>query len=264
MNPALVVSIPSPQERHDDVVLSVVAPVVRAVRASSRGEAVWFERVNKPVWGIRVHALGDAAWIAGEARAVLASGLGVGRGDAAFADEDLEDKWTGGLRERDALIRFHHHDTAACIEALEGERSGALPSRAAYNVLIVERLLDALGLTGAPRLDFYRRGFQWALDLGRWDAEVIEALERALPSQRAALEAAFDPASCGGPGYDRIVRPLVAAVREPLAASGIDPSEIAIFAVHAHSNRLGVNASRGAALRYLAWRARGGGPPPTP
>jgi hypothetical protein len=265
--PAVVVSIPSPREQHDEVVRATVAPVVRALREHSELDAVWFQRLNKPDWCIRVLVTGKPGWLEGGARAALSAGLGVARGVASFVDEDPDDKWTGGLREYESLKTFHHHDTWACLEALDAEARGALGSRAQFSVVVIERLLDALGIRGAARLAFYRQSFEWAVASGRWDAEVFEALERTFANQRDSLAVMLDARDDGegrgawpAPDAARIGRALLGAACSELRSAAGDPATLATFAAHAHSNRLGVHASQEATLRYLAWRARGGDP----
>lgn len=257
-----------------------LAPVLRALHHSGAPHTAWFERVNKPAWGIRFHVLGDEAWLQSGARSLLDRGFGVAGGLATFTEEDPEDKWLGGLRERQRLQTFHHHDTSACVAALEAESRGALPSRAQHSLLLVEGFLDRLQLSGDARLDFYRRGFEWAVEMGRWDAAVFEALEATFAAQRDALTVAIDVgrrapgAGAWGSGEaERIALTLLGAVREPFEALAADCAgdgpggslvDVALFATRAHSNRLGINASREATLRYLAWRTRGGGPVPAP
>lgn len=261
----VVVSIPAPRDQQDGVVLVTVAPVLRALRASPALDAAWFGRVNKPIWALRVLVTGEAGWLANEARATLATEMGVATGTATFVEDDPDDKWTGGLEEREGLKTFHHHDSWACLEALEADVAGNLGSRSRFSMLVVERLLDVLDLREDARLDFYRGSFQWAIEMGRWDAEVFEALERTFARQREALALVIDsPDDGSGPGpwpapeAARIGRALVAALPGSFEFNVGDASRLATFAAHAHSNRLGLHASREAALRYLVWRARGG------
>jgi hypothetical protein len=263
--PALIVSVPWPRDRQDELVVSTIGPLVRTLRASPAAGAVWFLRVGKPDWAIEVLVTGEPAWVQGTARACLAAELGVARGAAAFLEDVLEDKWTGGSVERATLAPFHDHDTHACIEALGADARGALGSRARFSLLVVEGILDRLGLHGEQRQLVYRRSFDWTLSNGRWDAEVIESLEGSYLRQREWLAAAMDaPPERGShwpsPRAEQIGRSLLETLRRDSSASPMDPLDRATFATRAHSNRLGLHGSREAALRYLAWRARGGAP----
>jgi len=258
-----VVSIPSPRERHDAFVIETVTPVVRELHASPALVAVWFERVNKPEWGIQVHLAGEPSWLEGQGRATLIAGLGIAN-EAATLAEELDDKWSGSRDEQVFLRPFHHHDTRACLDALEMERTDRLGSRVQYSLLVVEGLLNLFDLQGDDRLAFYRRSFEWAIDAGRWDAEVIASLESTFVRQAGALTEVIDLLDDAQTGpwpsseAERIGRDLLESARGALPSSELDPSALALSAARAHSNRLGLHASREAALRYLVWRARGG------
>jgi hypothetical protein len=255
----------APRQQHDDLVASSIAPLVRALSESSALEAVWFERVNKPDWGLRVHVAGEAAWLEITATDLVRRMLAGAEYALLAAADEPDDKWSGEALERAHLRRFHHHDTHGCLEALNAERRGALGSKAFYSVIVVERLLDLLELRGEERLRFYRRSFEWAIAAGRWDEEVLGALERTLEHQEKAITAAIDAKDPGtgqgpwpGPEAARIGRALLESIADPLRRAAIDPERSALLAARAHSNRLGLHASREAALRYLVWRTRGG------
>jgi hypothetical protein len=259
---AVVFSIPSPAERHDELLLDVVAPLFQAVCDAPAVDAAWFTRVNKPSWGLRVSIVAEAAWIS-HRRETLLRGLGVASPDSALIDEDLEDKWIGGPRVRRELEHFHHGDSRACLEALAAERAGMLGSRSRYSVAFVEALWDAFGLSAQERLELYRRSFEWAPAAGRWDRDVFAALEKTFASQRTSLAAILEPSGDRGwpsPEAARIGRASIEAARAALRSPAEDPGSLALHAARAHSNRLGIHASREAALRYLMWRARGGTP----
>ncbi len=278
---SLTVSIAAPRERHDAVLLEGVAPLVRELATSPRLDAIYFERVNKPDWGIRVHVLGERAWLDREVRGLVERCVEAVAGRAALEADDSEDKWVGGPRERERLKRIYHLDTLACLDLMEAEAGGGLgTSRAQFSLLVVEELLNLFGLRGTGGLEFYRRGFQWALDLGRWGDEVLSALEEKYEAQKGALAAALDPGdgglaaeAWGGPDPARIANRFLESAREPIAAllaAGAAqrleraPMDFAVFVAHAHSNRLGIHATQEAAIRYLVWRARGGPRPPAP
>ena len=278
---SLTVSILAPSERHDAILLAQVAPLVRELGTSPLLDSIYFERVNKPEWGIRLRILGERAWLDSEVRGLVERRAGSVAGRAAFVDDDAEDKWVGGLREHERLKGIYHLDTVACLDLMETEASGGLgTSRAQWSLLVVEELLDLFELRDAERLEFYRRGFQWAFDLGRWGADVLSVLEEKYEAQRGALGAALDRGdgglavdAWGGPDPARIASAFLESARKPIAALvaaggaqelGRSPMDFAGFVVHAHSNRLGIHATQEAAVRYLVRRAHGGPRPPGP
>ena len=270
-------SISAPRDRQDAILCEAIAPLLRELDSSPHLDAAYFERFNKPHWGIRFHLLGRPGWIEQEARPFLERRLGDVADGFAFVPEETEDKWVGGLRERERLKKIHHLDSRACIDRIQTEARGAQTgSRAQFSLLLVERLLDLFRLAGARRLEFYRRGFQWEVDLGRWDGEVFAALEEKYESQKGALRSSLDsrPDDAHADAWGgmesagiacRLLDSLEGAVQPLLAAQAAsrlerDLLDFASFAAHAHANRLGIHATQEATLRYLAWRARGGLP----
>ena len=272
---ATTVSIPAPRDRHDALLRERVAPVVRELAALPGIDAVYFERVNKPDWGLRVRVLSDGPETDEAAQALLQARFDAMAQPFVFVNDDAEDKWVGGPDEEQFLKRLHHLDSQACLDLLDLDaRAGLRTSRAQWSLLVVERLLDLFGVSGVERLNFYRRGFSWAPSLGRWDAEVFAALERKFTAQAAALRAAIDlcagddaPVAWGGAAGAHIAAHLLDAARGPvntvLAAheGGLlakTPTDMALFVSHAHANRLGIHATQEGTMRYLVFRARGG------
>ncbi len=270
---SLTLSIAAPRDMHDIVLRDGITPIVRELASSSALDATYFERINKPTWSVRLRVLGARDWLEGSARGVIERRLGTL--DVAFevVHDDAEDKWVGGPEDEVYLKNIHYSDTVACLDLLEIEASGALgTSRAQWSLLVVERLLGLFGFEGDERLEFYRRGFQWAADLGRWDQEVFAALERKYEIQQEAIRDALalcatDPApdAWGGSEPARIAIELLGSLREPIAALlaaaaagriARTPVDLAVLVSHAHSNRLGIHATQEATIRYLVWRAR--------
>jgi thiopeptide-type bacteriocin biosynthesis protein len=272
---SLHVSIDAPRDEHDTVVRAWITPIVRELASSSELDAAYFERFNKPAWGVRLRVLGPPEWLRSDAREIIERRLSVLGARYAFVDDGAEDKWVGGPADQRELKSINHMDTLACLDLLETEASGALlTSRGQWSLFVVEGFLDSFGLHGDERLDFYRRGFQWAPDLGRWDAEVFDALERKFEKQQAALRDALrSPArdlpadGWGGPEPSRIALTLleksdgaIVGLRRASTLGRVSktPVEWAVLLCHAHSNRLGIHATQEATVRYLVWRARGG------
>jgi thiopeptide-type bacteriocin biosynthesis protein len=252
-----------------------VGPLVRELAALASLDAVYFDRVSKPDWAVRIRLLGGDPRLHGEARAQVAQRLEAAGQPFAFVDEEAENTWVGGPAEGRFLMRLHHLDSRACLELLDIEgRAELATSRAQWSLLIVERLLDLFEIRGAERLEFYRRGFQWAQDLGRWDSGVFAALERKFEAQAAALRAAIgagsgndSPEAWGGAAAARIATQFLEASRGPVGAIcravetrqlGNALIDMALLMAHAHSNRLGIHATQEATIRYLAFRTREG------
>jgi len=275
MSEALAVSIPAPRTEHDAVIRAAIAPIVAALAGAAELDAISFERFNKPDWGVRLRVLGSREWLAGVARHEVERQLSAAGRSFTFVEAAAEDKWIGGRDDEDRLKAIDHADTTACLALMEAEAEGLLStSRAQWSLLAVEAMLDLFGLAGDDRLAFYRRGWEWAPDAGRWDDEVFEALEDKYEAQRVSLRVALSAPTTeawGGPMPERIATTLLSSVREPIVAirtgaAGRTPKsamDLALLVGHAHSNRLGIHATQEATIRYLVWRARGGRRPST-
>jgi hypothetical protein len=252
--------------------------LVRALAVLPSLDAVYFDRVNKPDWGLRIRVLGEGPRFEEEAGAVVRRQLTAMPQPFAFVDEEPEDKWIGGPVEERFLKQIYQLDSLACLDLLDIEGSGGLQtSRAQWSLLVVERLLDLFALHGEERLDFYRRGFEWALKLGRWDAGVLAALEGKFEAQAEALRTAIraregrdTTGDWGGAGAAQVAARFLDAARGPVGtvlaatknASLVKaPIDIALFVAHAHSNRLGIHATQEGTIRYLVFRAHGGEAP---
>ena len=274
-NSTTTVSIPAPRDRHDALLRERLAPLIRELASLPALDAVYFDRVNKPDWGLRIRVLGVPPRLHGEARALVGERLDAMAQPFAFVDDEAENKWVGGPAEERFLKRIHHLDSVACLDLLDIEgRARLTMSRAQWSLLVVERLLDLFEIQGEDRLNFYRRGFDWAPSLGRWDAEVFAALERKFEAQAGALRAAIGggfgrdtPEAWGGAESARIAARFLAEARGPVDAVltaaetgqlGRASVDIALLVAHAHSNRLGIHATQEATIRYLVFRARGG------
>ena len=270
----LMFSFPCPGNRHDELLREVLAPAASELQAFPALRALWFERENKPAWGLRFYVAGEPAWLESIARPLVERSLqAIAPPGEGLALPDVDDKWIGGRAERSYLEAIFFADTKACFALLDAEHRGLLRrSRAEISLRLIERLLDLFELDEAGRLEFDRRGYQWAIDAGRWDAEVLAVLEEKYAAQRDGLRAALD---CG-PGDDPgavwggleaagAVEGLLRDAREPVRAilaacaeGKIErpPLDVAIFAAHAHGNRLGVHATQQAVTRWLVRRAR--------
>lgn len=284
---SLTITIPAEPKRQDEVVIIAVAPIARGLQDLPGDHEFDFERLNKPSWRVGLTLRGAGEWLEEVGRPFLEERLAKAkaRGDIpgfAFEAEASDEKWLGTPRDRRLLARFSLVDSLAALAVLEDDIGGeGSPSRAEWSLLVVEGLLDRFTLTDEDRLEFYREGFQWALETGRWDEGVLAALEEKFRAEADALAALLDhaaePASLEALWKNdravRIARSCLDAQGAPIAAivalsraGRLDRTlrQVAGFAAHGHSNRLGIHATQEAVMRYLVWRVRGGsldGPP---
>jgi len=111
----------------------------------------------------------------------------------------------------------------------------------------MRRVADGLTLTRDERTTLHRRGYAWAVELGRWDDEAVAALERKFLAERdgvvALLASPCDPASeKRWARLERATGPPEAAVEQARRTIG-----------H-HANRLGLFAEVEAILHYFLFR----------
>ncbi|HEX4825912.1 MAG TPA: hypothetical protein VFV19_16550 [Candidatus Polarisedimenticolaceae bacterium] len=272
MRDALAVSIPSPKASQDAVIRGEIALVIAALAGATELEAISFERFNKPDWGVRLRVLGARSWLDDVVRPEIERHLAATT--FAFGEPAAEDKWVGGREDEDLLMAFDHADTAACLAFLEAEAAGRLEaSRAQWSLHVVEAILGLFPLRADERLAFYRRGWEWTAESGRWDDEVFAILDGKYEAQESMLrEAVSGKAAWGGREPEEIALALIEALRGPIGAiraavaSGKTSKSVIDLAVvigHGHSNRLGIHATQEATMRYLVWRALGGRRPPS-
>lgn len=249
---------------------------MRGLCASPALEALAFERCNKPQWSVRIRVRGDPAWLEGEVASLLADRLGPSlplpdAGPHAGPDAG-EETWLGGKRDGAHLRRIDHVDTVACLDLMEAEWRGLLSRpRPEFSLKLVERFLDLVGLDHDGRLEFDRLAYQWALDLGRWDTGVLEALDGEYPERRQAFLAALVESGphdtpegvWGGIEAARIAQGWLDGARAALGSAGAsqpvsvqDRLDLARLVVRAHTNRLGIHAPHEAVLRYYVRCAR--------
>jgi lantibiotic biosynthesis protein len=275
----------APREQHERILADFVTPIARDLRDAPELHSLFFARYNVPSWQLRFRVLGQTDWIEGPVRErvekdlqpLVASG---GVEKAEFAQYDRELERYGGEEGIALAEKLFLHDSLACLDFLEAERQGRLAkTRREFSLLLTERLLDLLQLDRDQRLAFYAYGYQWTREMGTWkdaDLAVIEAKYQALKPGLQDLftgEQAGDPALLwGGEEPARIAarcleasRPIALAIRQGLAEGRIhqDPIQLAWSYAHMHCNRLGIDPTPEALLRYFMHRLLedGGGPP---
>ncbi len=264
----LYARIHAPRARHDDLLLELVAPLAREVAGDPRLHSLFFVRYDDPDWHLRVRILGAPAWVGGPLRAEVERRLRAleAHGPAGtweFAAYEPELERYGGERGMRLSERIFLHDSLACLDLIDAERRGVLAvSRREYSVFFVERFLDLLGFDRAFRLEFYRRGYAWALESGDWGADDLRVLEgryRELGSGLLSL--------CKGghadPEPERIARACLEAcapvVGDLLAAHRTgelrqDLVHLTGSLTHMHSNRLALQPATEAVLRFFMHR----------
>ena len=164
------------------------------------------------------------------------------------------------------------HDSLACLDLMEAERQGLLAkTRREWSLLMTERLLDLLGFDRAQRLAFYAVGYRWTREMGTWKEAELETIEKRYQDAEAgpsgSLHRRAEPpprAALGGRGAGadrpsgawRRAAPVVAAILEAHAAGRIhqDLAELAWSYAHMHCNRLGIDPTPEALLRYFMHR----------
>jgi hypothetical protein len=171
---------------------------------------VSFLRVNKPDWGLEV-IRHDAVPLAPE--------------------------------ETDAV-----EDSRLVLELLAIEHRGALlRSRRELLLRAMRRITEGLALTGDERSTLHREGYAWAVELGRWDATGLAALQARFVAQRDGMtELLRTP--CDAASEKRWAS-IARAPGPPQAAI-----ERARQAIRHHANRLGVFAEAEAILHYFLFR----------
>jgi thiopeptide-type bacteriocin biosynthesis protein len=275
MPAGLEVLIHAPREHHDEILREGVLPLAQDLESTSDVEALFFARYNKPDWNLKLTLLCASAQAVPSCRErVLAMvrdlrDRGLARDEETLAYlPDLEPY--GGEHGMRLAERIFHHDSQACLAFLDLEARGRLArSRREVSLLLTERYLDLLEFSREQRIAFYGFSYSWAVDLGVWQAEEREILDRKYATLAPGLsELLLDPHRdspelWGGEEAAEIAKrlltaltPLAQEVRRGLAQGWIarDPITLAWSLTHLHANRLQIEAYGEAILRYLMQR----------
>lgn len=262
--------------------LDVVIPFVREIRDQPELSSFDFGRYNKPTWQIGLRVAGPDSWIEESVYPLLHERLVRSRDEGLvhsheYGEDPPEIERYGGTEGVRLTEKVHHHDALACLDLIEAESHGRLErTRREYSLVMVERILDCMGLHGYRRTAFYERGFRWAITIGTWKPEDLsvlderfEALKPGLTSLIRGEESRSPEVQWGGATPAGIARacldataPLAAEALEAIAAGRIsqDPVNLAWAWTEMHSNRLGIVNVSQAVLRYFMYRLLGGGP----
>jgi thiopeptide-type bacteriocin biosynthesis protein len=274
----------APREQHEKILADFATPIARDLRGAPELHSLFFARYNVPSWQVRFRVLGNPEWIAGPVRERVERELAPLQAAGAverieFAEYDRELERYGGEEGMALAEKLFLHDSLAVLDLMEAERQGLLAkTRREWSLLMTEGLLDLLRFDRAQRLAFYAVGFRWTREMGAWKEAELETVEKHYQTLKPGLQELFTGEQSGHPellwgGEEpaRIAReclaasaPVVEAILEAHAAGRIrqDLDELAWSYAHMHCNRLGIDPTPEALLRYFMYRLveDGGGP----
>jgi len=144
-------------------------------------------------------------------------------------------------------------DSLPCLELL----AASSRSLRETSLLLTERLLDLLHFDRQRRISFYRAGYAWALDQGRWDQDDLRLLEERYAALRDGLAALLHAASPEEfASWTGATRPWIEELCAAHAAGNVhqDLGSLAWSYAHMQCNRLGIDGDAEAILRYLMQR----------
>ncbi len=271
----LYVLLHGPRESHEVILRDLVHPVAAEIRGHPGLDSLFYARFDQPDWQVRFRILGNPEWIDGEVRQRVESRVeplrqrGLVEG-VELAEYQREYERYGGPEGMALAEKVFLHDSLACLDLMEAERQGLLAkSRREFSMVLTERLLDLLEMDRERKLVFYRYGHSWALESGVWKDAELRTLEERYRALTPGLEELFqdkttDEATLyGGKEPARIARSFLAAMQPVMrdllathAAGRIsqDPGYLAWSYTHMQCNRLGIDPSGEAILRYFMHR----------
>ncbi len=279
------------EQDQEKLVRELVAPIVAEIRDHPELESLFFVRMSKPTWQVRLRVVGDLEWLQNRCRRVMCLRLDALRGRRAVHDFSLghygrELERYGGEGGMRIAEQLYHHDSLACLDLITAEARGLLErSRRELALLYSERLANRLGLHGEDRSRFYRYGYQWTFQTETWDQSDADALEERFEQLEAGLRSLFPLGGKAPPetdlwGGDEPARvgAGLAASQEPALARllkghragriGGDLAYLGWSYCHLFCNRLGIDPSGEAVQRYLMhlyhYRVRAQGSLPGP
>jgi thiopeptide-type bacteriocin biosynthesis protein len=271
------------REDHELLIKECVSPVTRKIRDDPNLDSLFFARYNVPEWQLRFRILGRPAWIDGPVRDLLDETLhGLrDRGLAPsweYATYDRELERYGGPEGMALAETVFFHDTCLCLDLLEAEgRGGAHRSRREISLLYADRFLDLMEFTRDQRLAFYAHGYRWALDTDTWREEELRALDARYRELRPALHELLhgslrdDPVAAWGGDIPAAAAAraftglgeVTGRLREAHAAGRVQQEIVYLVWSYTHMqcNRMGIDPSGEAVLRYFVHRLLLDGPP---
>jgi lantibiotic biosynthesis protein len=265
-----------PRDRQEDVLNRLVSPIATEIQDDPDLDSLFFVRFSEPRWQLRFRVLGRPGWVNGPLRDLVerrvreleASGDIEGH---EFNQYDREYDRYGGELGMSLAEELFHQDSLACLEIVRIDRAGLLKkSRREFAMALVDRFLDLSRFSPEDRLEFYKFGYAWALEMKTWAQEDLDVLEQRFQKLHAGLEDLFfgfkakDPVQFfGGSEAAEVAatfleraRPVVEAILREHRAGRIEQSLVYLFWSYAHmmTNRLGVESTPEAILRFFMFR----------
>lgn len=264
------------RERHEEILSDLVTPVARELRDNPNLDSLFFARYNDPDWQVRFRVLGRPTWIDGPVRSLMERRLeplakgGIIDGHE-FAMYEREYERYGGEEGMALAEKLFLHDSVACLDLMEADGRGKLgKSRREVSMVLTDRFLDLLRFDRKRRFDFYQYGYSWALSMNTWQEEELRILNEKYEALKPGLLSLFfgsqaeDPVAVYGSEeaariaarYLDSVRPVVEELLSAHAAGRVQ-QEIVYLAwsyTHMHCNRLGIDPTPEAILRYFMHR----------
>jgi thiopeptide-type bacteriocin biosynthesis protein len=266
----------APRERLEEILTSFVSPIAAEIREHPDLDSLFFVRFSEPRWQLRLRVLGRPEWIHGPLRALVegrvrdleAAGEIEGH---EFHQYDREVERYGGEVGMSLAERLFHLDSLACLELVRIDRAGLLrKNRRELAMALVDRFVDLAHFSQDERMEFYKFGYAWALELKTWSGEDLELLEARFQKLHPALEKFFfgetasDPVQFyGGAEAARAAtefleraRPVAEEILREHRAGRVRQSLPYLFWSYTHmlTNRLGVEATPEAILRFFMHR----------
>ncbi len=281
---SLLVLLYTPREHHRRILTQLVTPIARDLAGAPELNSFFFVRYSQPSWQVRLAVLGERHWVSGPVRERIEADVEALREAAGIEGIELaryerELPRYGGPQGMELAERIFLFDSLACLDLIEAENQGQVgKTRREVSLLMTERLLDFFRLDREERLAFYAYGYQWTREMGSWNEDDLGIIDRRFKDLHDGLQDLFtgeqsrDPELLwGGPVPARIAarweaatRPLVEEVLAGLADGRIrqDPIYLAWSYAHMSCNRLGIDPTAEALLRYFMHRLLedGGGP----
>src|SRR5205085_3935246 len=183
-----------PRERHEEALDRLVRPLLLEIRDHPAFESFFFVRFSEPRWQLRVRILGRGDWVNGPLRDIVErrieearSSLGIEAHE--FQRYDREYERYGGERGMALAEKLFHLDSVAALELAHLDRAGAVRrSRREIAMLLADRVVDLAGFSTAERIDLYKYGYGWALEMKTWEQEDLDLLEQRFLKLREGLD----------------------------------------------------------------------------
>lgn len=265
-----------PRERQEHILERLVCPIAAEIRNHPDLDSLFFVRFSEPRWQLRFRVLGRTGWVNGSLRDLVerrvreleATGEIEGH---EFNQYDREYDRYGGELGMSLAEKLFHLDSLACLEIVRLDHAGLLQkSRREFAMALVDRFVDLAQFSPADRLEFYKFGYAWALEMKTWGQGDVDVLEKRFQQLQPGLQKLFFGRKAespeqfyGGPEAAQVAAafleracPLVEEILREHRGGRIQQSLIYLFWSYAHmmTNRLGVEATPEAILRFFMYR----------